>query len=32
MGGKGKEGEPDKCFWEIGYDEGMELAPHKLLR
>jgi hypothetical protein len=28
----GKEGQPDKCFWEIDYDEGMELALHKLLR
>jgi hypothetical protein len=28
----GKEGQPDKCFWEIDYDEGMELDLQQLLR
>lgn len=27
-----KEEQPDKYFWETDYDEGMELAPRKLLR
>jgi len=28
----GMKGQPDMCFWEIDYDEDMELIPHKLLR